>query len=169
MQLVHLELRISPRIFEKICQRHRCSWCILSCEFLREFSKKFETALTVYSRAWEKLIQKKPEVENLVALSLYVYCSGVHRILCNLGTYKLYWSRNTEDLFTDLYGYQRKVVSATSVYITCFDRKLKQVIPPPPPSLSSAAVFPNLIHNMFRPWNKEDNMERTCIQTVTLS
>ncbi len=27
------------------CQRHR--WCTLSCEYLREFSKKFETALMV--------------------------------------------------------------------------------------------------------------------------
>ncbi len=44
----HLELRISPRIFEN-----------------------FETALMVYSGAWGKLIhEKKPEVKNLVALSL---------------------------------------------------------------------------------------------------
>ncbi len=46
--LVHLELRISPRIFEKI-----------------------RKALLVYSGAWGKLIhEKKTEVENLVALSL---------------------------------------------------------------------------------------------------
>jgi hypothetical protein len=48
--VVHLELRISPRI-----------------------SKKFEIALMRYSRAWGKLNHektKKPEVENLVALSL---------------------------------------------------------------------------------------------------
>jgi hypothetical protein len=43
----------------------------LSCEYLREFSEKFETTLMVYSRAWGKLIhEKKPEVENLVTLSL---------------------------------------------------------------------------------------------------
>jgi hypothetical protein len=43
----------------------------LSCEYLREFSKKIETALLVYSGAWGKLIhEKKTEVENLVALSL---------------------------------------------------------------------------------------------------
>ncbi len=52
------------------CQRHR--WSTLSCEHLSKFSKKIETALMVYSRAWRKLIhEKKPEVENLVALSLY--------------------------------------------------------------------------------------------------
>jgi hypothetical protein len=46
-------------------------WCTLSCEYLREFSKKFETALMVYSGAWGKLIHgKKPEVKNLVTLSL---------------------------------------------------------------------------------------------------
>jgi hypothetical protein len=46
--VVHLELRISPRILEK-----------------------FETALMVYSRTWGKLIhEKKPEVENLVTLPL---------------------------------------------------------------------------------------------------
>ncbi len=42
----------------------------MSCEYLREFSKKFETALMVYSGARGKLILKKPEVKNLVALSL---------------------------------------------------------------------------------------------------
>jgi hypothetical protein len=31
----------------------------LSCEYLREFSKKFETALLVYSGAWGKLIHEK--------------------------------------------------------------------------------------------------------------
>jgi hypothetical protein len=42
----------------------------LSCEYLREFSKKFETTLMVYSEAWGKLIHEKKEVENLVTLSL---------------------------------------------------------------------------------------------------
>jgi hypothetical protein len=45
--VVHLELRISPRIFDK-----------------------FEMALMVYSGVWGRFIHKKPEVENLVALSL---------------------------------------------------------------------------------------------------
>jgi hypothetical protein len=45
--------------------------CTLSREYLREFSKKFEMAVTIYSGAWGKLIhEKKTEVENLVALSL---------------------------------------------------------------------------------------------------
>jgi hypothetical protein len=51
------------------CQRHR--WCTSSSEYLREFSKKFETALLGYSGAWGKLShEKKPEVENLEALTL---------------------------------------------------------------------------------------------------
>jgi hypothetical protein len=36
----------------------------------QEFSKKIEMTLMVYSGAWGKLIHKKPEVENLVELSL---------------------------------------------------------------------------------------------------
>jgi hypothetical protein len=43
---------------------------ILSCEYLREFSKKFETVLIGYSGAGGKLIHKKPEAKNLVTLSL---------------------------------------------------------------------------------------------------
>jgi hypothetical protein len=44
--VVYLELKISPRSFEKI-----------------------ETVLIGYSGAWGKLINEKTEVENLVALS----------------------------------------------------------------------------------------------------
>jgi hypothetical protein len=43
------------------CQLHR--WCTFSCEYLRKFSKKFETGQVVFSEAWAKLIHlKKPEV-----------------------------------------------------------------------------------------------------------
>jgi hypothetical protein len=42
--------------------------CNLSCEYLREFSKKFDTALMVFLGAWVKLIHIK--AENLVTLSL---------------------------------------------------------------------------------------------------
>jgi hypothetical protein len=38
-----------------ICHR----WCTLSREYLREFSKKFEMAVMVYSDAWGKLIHEK--------------------------------------------------------------------------------------------------------------
>ncbi len=41
---------------------HRCRWhrwCTLSREYLREFSKKFEKAVLVYSEAWRKLIHEK--------------------------------------------------------------------------------------------------------------
>jgi hypothetical protein len=34
-------------------------WQTLSCEYLREFSKKFETTLMIYSGAWGKLIHEK--------------------------------------------------------------------------------------------------------------
>jgi hypothetical protein len=35
------------------------AFATLSCEYLREFSKKFETGLLVYSGAWGKLIHEK--------------------------------------------------------------------------------------------------------------
>ncbi len=56
----------------KICRRCRWyRWSTLSCEYLREFSKKFETALMIYSGAWGKLIhEKKTEAKNLVTLSI---------------------------------------------------------------------------------------------------
>jgi hypothetical protein len=37
----------------------------LSCEYLREFSKKFETALMIYSRAWGKLIHEKNQKQKI--------------------------------------------------------------------------------------------------------
>ncbi len=40
-----------------ICHRHR--WSTLSCEYLREFSKKLETVLMGYSGAGGKLIHEK--------------------------------------------------------------------------------------------------------------
>ncbi len=42
------------------CQRHQ--WCTLSCDYLREFSKNFETVLTGYSGAggnWFKNLKSK--------------------------------------------------------------------------------------------------------------
>ncbi len=43
----------------------------MTCDYLRKFSKKFETVLMQYSGAGGKLIhQKKPEAKNLVTLSL---------------------------------------------------------------------------------------------------
>ena len=52
------------------CQRHR--WSTLSCEYLRDFWKKFEIVLMGYSGAGGKLIHKKNQKQkNLVTLSLY--------------------------------------------------------------------------------------------------
>ncbi len=55
----------------QIC--YRCCWyrwCTLICEYLREFSKKFETVLMGYSGRGETDPWKKPEAKNLVTLSL---------------------------------------------------------------------------------------------------
>ncbi len=44
----------------QIC--HRCRWhrwCTLTCEYLREFSKKFEMILRLISGAWGKVIHEK--------------------------------------------------------------------------------------------------------------
>ncbi len=53
---------------------HRCRWHrwqTLSCEYFREFSKKFETVLLEYSGAGGKLIHEKNQKQkNLVTLSL---------------------------------------------------------------------------------------------------
>jgi hypothetical protein len=45
----------------QICHR----WQTLSCENLREFSKKFETALLVNSEAWGKLVQEKNQKQKI--------------------------------------------------------------------------------------------------------
>ncbi len=50
----------------QIC--HRCCWyrwSTLSCKYLRKFSKKFETALMVYSGAWGKLIHEKNQKQKI--------------------------------------------------------------------------------------------------------
>ncbi len=56
----------------QICLRCRWyRWCTLTCEYLREFLKKFETVLIEYSGAWgETDSSEKPEAKNLVTLSL---------------------------------------------------------------------------------------------------
>ncbi len=45
------------------CQRHR--WSMFSCEYLREFSKKFETVLIGYSGAGGKLIDEKNQKQKI--------------------------------------------------------------------------------------------------------
>ncbi len=45
------------------CQRHR--WSTLICEYLREFSKKFETILMGYSGAGGKLIHEKNQEQKI--------------------------------------------------------------------------------------------------------
>ncbi len=50
------------KIFKLKIICHRCRWyrwCTLTCEYLREFSKKFETVLLEYSGSGGKLIHQK--------------------------------------------------------------------------------------------------------------
>ncbi len=50
----------------QIC--HRCRWyrwCTLTCDYLREFSKKFETILLQYSGAGGKLIHQKNQKQKI--------------------------------------------------------------------------------------------------------
>jgi hypothetical protein len=51
------------KLVANLPQRHR--WSTFSCEYLREFSKKFETALMVYSGAWGKLIHEKNQKQKI--------------------------------------------------------------------------------------------------------
>ncbi len=45
---------------DKIChQCHLHQWCTLTCEYLREFLKKFEMILMLLSGAWGKVIHEK--------------------------------------------------------------------------------------------------------------
>jgi hypothetical protein len=56
---------LTSEIGGKICCR--CCWywwCTLNCEYLRKFSKKFETVLMGYSGAGGKLIHKKTRSKN---------------------------------------------------------------------------------------------------------
>ncbi len=71
----HLKWTWSKKIFYMLIPSHKgvkkiiktflsedffiCRRCTLSCEYLRKFLKKFETALRQYSGAWGKLIHKK--------------------------------------------------------------------------------------------------------------
>ncbi len=44
----------------QICRRCRWNWwCTLTCEYLREFPKKFEMTLMLFSGAWGKAIHEK--------------------------------------------------------------------------------------------------------------
>ncbi len=57
---------LQPDIVPIIC--HRCRWYrwwTLTCEYLREFSKKFETVLMQYSRAGGKLIHQKNQKQKI--------------------------------------------------------------------------------------------------------
>jgi hypothetical protein len=84
--VVQLELRISPRIFEKIRNGpNGIIRCTLSCEYLREFSKKFETpALNGIIRGFGELIF----VENLKS-KISWHCPFKYvfhiRTVCNVG------------------------------------------------------------------------------------
>ncbi len=49
---------------KNFCICHRCCWHrwqTLSCKYLREFLKKLETAIIVYSGAWGKVVHEKKQ------------------------------------------------------------------------------------------------------------
>ncbi len=49
----------------KIFKLKKYRWCTLTCEYLREFSKKFETVLMQYSGAGGKLIHPKNQKQKI--------------------------------------------------------------------------------------------------------
>jgi hypothetical protein len=54
----------------------------LSCEYLREFLKKFKTALLVYSGAWGKLIHEKNQNQTISWHCPYKYFWHIRRRFC---------------------------------------------------------------------------------------
>ncbi len=49
-------------------------WCTLGCEYLREFSKKFETVLMGYSGAWGKQTHEKNQKQKISWHCLFNVC-----------------------------------------------------------------------------------------------
>ncbi len=74
-KFAELQLRTEPKnlqILKNICAAgHLCKFVTGVIDTCGKILNKFETSLTRYSGAWGKLIhEKKPEVQNLVALPL---------------------------------------------------------------------------------------------------
>ncbi len=77
---------LSSRVYVKIVfflQVHfRCRrplpyrGCIVTCEYFREFLKKFKMILMLFSGAWRKAMHEKNLKQNLLTLSLQVYADG---------------------------------------------------------------------------------------------
>ncbi len=102
---------------------HRCRWHrwqTLSCEYLREFSKKFETVLMEYSGAGGKLIhEKKPEAKNLVMYKAAVISTApyisTHIFLLyfffkNLSPLSLYTHKHLDDIISQAcYRHRRHI------------------------------------------------------------
>ncbi len=79
-----------------ICHRcQRLRWSTLSCEYLREFSGKFETALMVYSGAWGKLIHEKSQKSKI---SWHCPFNKIHKF-SNLEDFHAF-------IFTDFFSHQ---------------------------------------------------------------
>ncbi len=72
-----------------LCQQHW--WCTLTCEYVREFSKKFETVLMGYSGAGGEMIHKKTRSKksrDTVPLTVFqmwgkLTCRAIVRVLLN--------------------------------------------------------------------------------------
>jgi hypothetical protein len=63
----------------QICRRcHRCRWhwwWTLTCEYLREFSQKFEMIQRLLSGAWGKVIHEQNLKQKILWHCLFKYCS----------------------------------------------------------------------------------------------
>ncbi len=109
---------VQTKLFKFFCWKifsicHRCRWHrwqTLSCEYLREFSEKFETALMVQSEAWGKLIQEKNQKQKISWHCPFKFLSGertrffYHTLFCKeraliLSALKLFfWSSRFQGL-----------------------------------------------------------------------
>jgi hypothetical protein len=69
----------------QICHRcHWYRWCTLTCEYLREFSKKFETVLMGHSGAGGKLTHERNQKQKILwhcPFKTCVNCHSTQRVL----------------------------------------------------------------------------------------
>ncbi len=62
---------VSTTLAKLVANCHQCRWyrrCTLTCEYLREFSKKFETVLMGYSGSGEKMTHEKNQKQKISLL-----------------------------------------------------------------------------------------------------
>jgi hypothetical protein len=73
------------KIFSICHRRQRLRWCTLSREYLREFSKKFEMTVRIYSVAWGNYICEKNQKSKISWLCPFKVLRGEERMIsCSL-------------------------------------------------------------------------------------